>query len=95
MEEHQDHIMTGLNRTKNSVLREVTDTYLAEIDINNPPSPDVVERELLTMVKEEFVLAIYGKDIEDEVAKSIDEAYVNLINRYEYEEDYEKISFKM
>lgn len=56
MEEHQDHIMTGLNRTKNSVLREVTDTYLAEIDINNPPSPDVVERELLTMVKEEFEL---------------------------------------
>ena len=47
---------SNLPDTKNSVVKRATLEYLSTIDLNQPPSPDVLEKELVNAVKVEFDL---------------------------------------
>lgn len=50
----KEELVNVAGKTKNEVLREVTDRYIADLDLSNPPDPYTIERELLHTVKVEF-----------------------------------------
>ena len=43
-------------RTKSETIRQVTEEYLATLDVNNPPSPADVEGDILDNLKSAFDL---------------------------------------
>ena len=44
------------NKSKNQVLREVTEKYLSTLDPNNPPNPTTIESGLLEAIERQFDL---------------------------------------
>ena len=45
-----------LSRTRNQIITETTDAYIEQLDLDNPPSPEEIEQELLSLIKQEFDL---------------------------------------
>ncbi len=43
-------------RTKGETIREVTDTYLSQIDVNNPPIPADIQGDILNELRDAFAL---------------------------------------
>ncbi len=53
---YENNAASTLSRTLNDVICETTMSYLKQIDINNPPTPKIIEQELLSDVNDMIVL---------------------------------------
>ena len=43
-----------VNRTRNQIITETTDEYIEQLDLDNPPSPEEIEQDLLSLIKFQF-----------------------------------------
>ena len=53
---------TTCMETMNAVHRRVVETYLSTIDVDNPPTPDEIEADIINMLEKEFE---YQKSFQD------------------------------
>ena len=58
-----------MERTLNGIVREVTNKYISDLDMNNLPSPETIESELLTLTRGEIDIENAGRSKGDKITK--------------------------